>query len=474
MKRYSVTSKRPTHLLGKIMAVVFFVCFSLQGIAQNNTHKKVLLNCNVIDCTGAKLQKNMTLVLEGNKIVEIKKGPYTGDTNEENVTVIDVENGYVVPGLWNMHTHLSALLPDPKHIEENESLASASIRAGLNAMDGLRHGFTSVRSVGERDYLDVAWRDAFDQGFFMGPRIFASGNFVSPTAGHRGYVEHGADGVAEIRKLVRQRVQKGVDLIKIFSVEMLQDELEAAIQTAHSLGRHVTTHTREPDIYRAVKAGIDCIEHGYGITDETIALMAEKGTFYDPTIICNLSDAYIKERENRLKTLGYANDKEISYYRTLINYADERSQEHALYQRQALKKAVDAGVKVVLGSDSMPIGEIGILEMEQFVLSGVSEMNTLIAATRNCADLLGVLDKLGTVEEGKLADLLIVAKNPLDNISNIREVKMVFKDGVSVNLDQPQGTASYWDYFSTSNLKKGFLKEAENAAGFQRGKAKQD
>ena len=474
MKRYSVTSKRPTHLLGKIMAVVFFVCFSLQGIAQNNTHKKVLLNCNVIDCTGAKLQKNMTLVLEGNKIVEIKKGPYTGDTNEENVTVIDVENGYVVPGLWNMHTHLSALLPDPKHIEENESLASASIRAGLNAMDGLRHGFTSVRSVGERDYLDVAWRDAFDQGFFMGPRIFASGNFVSPTAGHRGYVEHGADGVAEIRKLVRQRVQKGVDLIKIFSVEMLQDELEAAIQTAHSLGRHVTTHTREPDIYRAVKAGIDCIEHGYGITDETIALMAEKGTFYDPTIICNLSDAYIKERENRLKTLGYANDKEISYYRTLINYADERSQEHALYQRQALKKAVDAGVKVVLGSDSMPIGEIGILEMEQFVLSGVSEMNTLIAATRNCADLLGVLDKLGTVEEGKLADLLIVAKNPLDNISNIREVKMVFKDGVSVNLDQPQGTASYWDYFSTSNLKKGFLKEAENAPGFQRGKTKQD
>ncbi len=470
MKRFKTKVRWTINLI----AIICCMIFSIQGTAQTDLHKTVLLNCNVIDCTGAPAINGVTVTIIGNKIAEISKEPYIRSASEKNITVIDIENGYVVPGLWNMHTHLTALLPDPKNIEANESVVSASIRAGLNAMDGLRHGFTSVRSVGEHDYIDVAWRDAFDQGFFMGPRIFASGDFVSPTAGHRGYVEKGADGVAEIRKLVRERVQNSVDLIKIFSVEMLQDELEAAIETAHSLGVHVTTHTREPDIYRAVKAGVDCVEHGYSITDETIELMAEKGTFYDPTIICNLSDEYIKERENRLKKLGYAEDKKISYYRTLINYADERSQEFALYQRQALKKAVDAGVKVVLGSDSMPIGEIGILEMEQFILSGVSEMNTLIAATRNCADLLGVLDKLGTVEEGKIADLLIVSKNPLDNISNIREVKMVFKDGISVDLNQPKGTATYWDYFSTSEKKKGFLKEAENAAGFQRGKTDKD
>ncbi len=202
--------------------------------------------------------------------------------------------------------------------------------------------------------------------------------------------------------------------------------------------------------------------------------MAEKGTFYDPTIICNLSDEYIQERENRLKDLGYAENKEISYYRTLINYADQRSPEHALYQRQALKKAVDMGVKVVTGSDSMPIGEMGVLECEQFVLSGVSEMQTLMAATKNCADLLGVLDKLGTVEIGKLADLLILEKNPLENISNLRTVKMVYKDGVSVDLTHPSGTASYWDYFNAASLKKGFLKDAENAAGFQRGQAEKN
>lgn len=441
------------------------------GKGQDGPPKIVLTNANVIDGTGAEPKIGMTVVITGNTITEIKEGTYNAPAGDKSVTVYDLEGAYLLPGLWNMHTHLSALLPDPNHIQDNESTPSAAIRSGLNAMDGLRHGFTSVRSVGERNYIDVAWRDAFDQGFFMGPRIFASGDSVSPTAGHRGDVAHGADGVAEIRKAVRTRIQNGVDLIKIIDVEMLPDELEAAIETAHSLGRHITAHSREPATYRSVQAGIDCIEHGYGLTDKTIELMAEKGTFYDPTIICNLSDDYIQERESRLAEIGYAEDKQISYYRTLINYADERSPEHALHQRQALKKAVDAGVKVVLGSDSMPIGEIGILEMEQFVLSGVSEMQTLTAATRNCADLAGVLDKLGTVEENKLADLLIVEENPLVNISNIRKVKMVFKDGISVDLNYPNGIISYWDYYNTKSLKKGYLREAENEAGFRRGKA---
>ena len=140
--------------------------------------------------------------------------------------------------------------------------------------------------------------------------------------------------------------------------------------------------------------------------------------------------------------------------RTAIAYADERSPEHAQYQRQALKKAADAGVKLLIGSDSMPIGEIGVLEMEQFVLSGVSEMDTFVAATRNGTDMLGLLDRLGTVEVGKLADLVVVADNPLDNISNIRKVTMIFKDGISVDLEQPLGPTPFWDYFETSRFRQ--------------------
>jgi len=373
-----------------------------------------------------------------------------------------------------MHMHLSGLLPDPNHVQDNESTASATIRAGLNAMDGIRHGFTSIRSVGERDYIDIAWRDAFNQGYFMGPRIFASGEPVTATGGHRGDVEFGSDGVPEIRKAVRQRIQNGVDWIKIVDVELLPDELEAAIETTHSLGRKITSHSREPATYRSVLAGVDCIEHGYGLTDKTIKLMAEKGVYYSPTIICNLSDAYIKEREARLARLGFSEDEEVVNGRVLVAYADERSQVHAEHQRNALKKAVKAGVKVVIASDSTPIGEIGILEIEQFVLSGVSEMDALIAATRNPAEMCGVLDKLGTVEENKLADLVIIKDNPLENISNIRNIEMVFKDGVSVDLTHPQGTATYWDYYGKKNLKKGYLGDSENQAGFTRGLADPD
>jgi imidazolonepropionase-like amidohydrolase len=175
-----------------------------------------------------------------------------------------------------------------------------------------------------------------------------------------------------------------------------------------------------------------------------------------------------------LSKLGFSYNQEVVNGRVLVAYADERSQAHAEHQRNALKKAVDAGVKVVIASDSTPIGEIGILEIEQFVLSGVSEMDALIAATRNPAEMCGVLDKLGTVEENKLADLVVLKDNPLENISNIRKVNMVFKDGVSVDLTHPRGTATYWDYYGKKNLKKGYLGDAENQAGFTRGLAEPD
>ena len=434
--------------------------------------KTVLTNCTVIDCTGNPPIKDVTLVIVGNTISEIKKGTYQKSAGEKNVKVLNLEGGYVLPGFWNVHMHLAALLPDPNNIVRTETLPSAVIRAALNAMDGLRWGFTGVRTVGEREYLDIALRDAFDAGFLMGPRIFCCGEAVSITGGHRGDVKDGADGVAAVRKAIRERVVHGVDWIKIMGVEMLQDELDAAVETAHHMGLRVASHSKEPATYRSVKSGVDCIEHGYGLKDETIKLMAEKGTFYVPTIICNLSDLYIKERESRLAELGYAEDEKVVWGRTIVAYADERSQAHAEHQRQALKKAVEAGVKVCTGSDSTPVGEIGILEIEQFVLSGVSEMDALIAATRNCADLCSVLDRLGTVEEGKLADLVVVAANPLDNISNIRRIKMVLKDGVLVERNQPYGTASYWDYYSTKKYRKGYMAQAEEAAGFSRDKVK--
>ena len=133
--------------------------------------KTVLTNCNVIDCTGKEPMKNMTVVIIGNSIAEIRQGPYRKSAGEKNVRLLNLKNGYVLPYFWNVHMHLANLLPDPNHIRDNESLSSAVMRAGLKAMDGLRHGFIGVRTTGEREYLDVALRDIFDHGFFMGPCI---------------------------------------------------------------------------------------------------------------------------------------------------------------------------------------------------------------------------------------------------------------------------------------------------------------
>jgi imidazolonepropionase-like amidohydrolase len=465
-------SKSLAAFIGVILVLVSAPLFASYADKLDAPSKTVLTDCTVIDCTGRPPIENATVVVVGNKIVKIEKGAYTKPADETNVKVFNLDGGFVLPGFWNVHMHLAALLPDPNNIVDTENLPSAVIRAALNAMDGLRWGFTGIRTVGEREYLDIDLRDIFDAGYLMGPRIFCSGEVVSITGGHRGDVKSGADGVAAVRKAIRERVVHGVDWIKIMGVEMLQDELDAAVETAHHMGLRVASHSKEPATYRSVKSGVDCIEHGYGLKDETIKLMAEKGTFYVPTIICNLSDQYIKERESRLARLGFADDEQVVWGRTIVAYADERSQAHAEHQRQALRKAIEAGVKVCTGSDSTPVGEIGILEIEQFVLSGVSEMDALVAATRNCADLCNVLDKLGTIEEGKLADLVVLAENPLDNISNIRTIKMVLKDGVLVERNQPSGTLTYWDYYSTESYRKGYMAKAEEAAGFSRGKVK--
>ncbi len=418
--------------------------------AQETALTTILTNATVIDATGAPPRADSTVVIRGNRIVEIRAGRYQGPEGD-GVRVFDLQGGYILPGLWNNHSHLSDLLPDPHNILVGEPVLQAAIRAGRNAMDALRAGFTSLRMTGERDYIDVAWRDAFDAGVFVGPRIIASGNPITATGGHGadgiGVVAIEIDGPFEMRRAVRENIKNGADFIKIMVDELQPDEIRAAIETAHQYGVKVTGHAREPGARIAVELGIDSIEHGYGLTDETLRLMAEKGTFYDPTIVCNLSAEYISEREARIAELGLDEDPLAIEGRILVAYADERSPRNAARQREILLKAVAAGVKVITGSDSNPIDEIGRLEIEQLVFSGISEMDALIAATRNSADMVGLLDQVGTVEEGKIADLIVLAGNPLDHISNIRKLMMVFKDGLPVNLARDEGQTSFWELY---------------------------
>ena len=421
------------------------------SVYANASSNLVLTNCNIIDGNGGSIQKGMYIVINGDKIIKIEKGFYSAE-NDFMSKIIDLNGSYVLPGLWNNHTHLSDLLPDINNILGSEGSISASIRAGRNAMDALKRGFTSLRSAGSRDYLDVYWGTAFEQEVFVGPTIYAAGN---PLAAEDG---HGIDDYAwpatipvadakEMKEAVLNHVNMGVKWIKIMADELTKEQIETAVNIAHQNKVKVVAHAAEEGAYRAVKIGVDCIEHGYGLSEKTLKLMAKMGTYYDPTIVCNLSDKYIKDREVKITDLGIHSDRDIVDGRVLVAYADERSSKNATRQRKILMRAHELGVKITSGGDSNPLGEIGLLEIEQLAFSGLDEMQALVAATKNSAEMNGVLANVGTIENGKIADIIVLKDNPLDHISNIRKLEMVIKNGNIVDISFSKNQKSFWELY---------------------------
>jgi imidazolonepropionase-like amidohydrolase len=405
--------------------------------------KTILTNCTIIDCTGKLPKKDSTVVIDDNKIAELKPGSYTLP-QEGETRVFDLEGGYVLPGLWAVHTHLGAIFPDAKNLTLKESVADYTIRAGRNTLDALRMGITGIRSVGDRDFVDVAWKRAFEANLFIGPRLFVCGNAIIATGGH-GHEEVGTlevDGPYEMRKAVREQLKHGVDQIKIMVTggvatagegmqesQLALDEIQAATEVAHQKGKRVCVHSGgAAGTKTAIRGGVDCIEHGYYLDDEAIEMMAENEIFYVPTI-------FVTQYEEFMRKSGMA------------EYQIEKARGAAKAHRAGLQKAIKAGVKIACGADSSPIGEHTLVEIEQLVRAGMTEMEALIAATRTSADLCGVADRLGTVEVGKLADLIVVSANPLENISNIRKLKLVLKDGKLVDTKTPEGLADFWELF---------------------------
>ena len=415
----------------------------------------ILTNCTVIDCTGKASMEDMTVVIEGEKIAGLKPGVYQPAVEEEEVRVFDLEGGYVLPGLWNVHTHVSGLFPhlgDTQHRMASESVIDCAIRAGRNCLDALRAGVTGIRVVGARDYTDVAWRDAFNAGVFVGPRLFVCGEAISVTGGWG----PGVDGPYEMRKAVRERLKHGVDQIKLIvsgghgdmirtgvaeSMQVantLQDEVEAAVEVAHQKGKRVCIHTSNPGMKTAIRAGVDCIEHGYWMDDEAVALMVENDVFYVPTLVCNLDEQFMLDSGGLDK---------FHAGRALVAQSEGVTPQYAKVHLEGFHKALKAGVKICCGGDSNPGGEFALLEIEHLARAGMGEMEALIAATRTCADLCGVVDRLGTVEVGKLADLIVLSADPLEDISNIRKLELVFKGGNLVDTRSPEGLGDFWELF---------------------------
>jgi imidazolonepropionase-like amidohydrolase len=400
--------------------------------------RTVLENATLIDCVRPQPRPGMWVVLENGRIAELIERQAQIDLGDAQV--IDLDGAYLLPGLWDVHIH-----PDYLSLAE-APLADQVALFGHRLMTGLTEsGIVGFRCAGTHSFMDVAWKRAFDSGQFVGPRLYACGHFLTTTGGHFLATGHAleCDGPYGFVKAIREQIKNGVDHIKLnlsggimgpawdrhWHSFLLRDELEAAFAICRQRDFKVMAHATNPDaVKNAVRLGAHSVEHGYIMDDECIELMLKQDTWYVPT----LAISHLTPEQAR-------NDWERAYLKqrnlapSLCCRADAASGVHAEWFR----KALDAGVKMALGSDIRPLKDAALLEMGLWARDGASTWQTLLAATRNAAALCGAAGDLGTVEIGKLADLIVVEGNPLEDIQNVRKLLLVLKEGRIVSDKRP-------------------------------------
>jgi imidazolonepropionase-like amidohydrolase len=371
----------------------------------------------LIDGTGRDPVPNAVVVIEGDRIAAVG-GKAEVRVDESSAQVIDVTDKTVLPGFFNCHAHLAW---DSVHDLEEQSLydspAIAAYKSAMNMRRCLEGGVTTICDLGVKGHNFYA-KEALQKGIMIGPRLLIAGEAIAMTGGHTWWCCREADGVDAVRKAVREQIKGGADLIKIMP-DLTLPELEAGVDEAHRAGRRITAHaTFNEEIERVVQAGVDSVEHGGAMKDETIEMMVKKGVFLVTTFSCTFLQA-----EHGLE-IGLSEE-----------WVARRKAQHSDRSRyESITKAAQAGVKVVLGTDAgspaVPHNEI-TTELDLLVKFGVcrSNMEALMCATLRAAELTRLDDKLGTLEEGKLADIVVVNGDPLGSIEVVRGVDLVFKEG---------------------------------------------
>jgi imidazolonepropionase-like amidohydrolase len=402
--------------------------------------QRTLIHCgNLIDGKANDVQAQMTVVVEGNKITAVEKGFTKPGTTDK---LIDLSKKTVMPGLIDMHVHLEGETSKDQGLQRfTSNKADVAFRSTVFAKKTLMAGFTTVRDLGGSG-VNTSLRNAVNQGLVVGPRIFSVGKSIGTTGGHadptNGYREDlmgdpgPKEGVInspeEARQAVRQRYKDGSDLIKITATggvlsiakdgsgpQFTDAELKAIVETAKDYGMHTAAHAHGAEgMKRAVLAGITTIEHGTKMTDEIMELMKQKGTYYVPTISAG---KFVAEKA-----------KEPGYYHPLVV---PKALEIGPQIQQTFSKAYKKGVKIAFGTDAgvFPHGENG-QEFGYMVEAGMPAMEAIKSATVVSAGILGMSDKIGTIEVGKLADVVATDENPLTNIKTMEKVSFVMKDGV--------------------------------------------
>ena len=411
--------------------------------AQSTPQTTVIRAGKLFDPESGQLQDRPVIVISGNRIESVG-----GNTAvPAGARVIDLGDATVLPGFLDVHTHLTSNAGGGGYEGLGISTPRAALTGAKNARLTLLAGFTAVRNVGAEGYADVALRDAIEAGDVIGPRMQVSGPPLGITGGHcdsnllapefHFNAEGAADGVEAVMHKVREVVKYGADVIKfcasggVFSKgdnPLLEQyspaEMQALVMEAHRLGRKVATHAHSAlAIKDAVRAGVDSVEHGIFLDDEGIQLMKEHKTVLVPT---SYPLFWFEEHAPQMHFPPWVLEKAA----IIIPAA-----------KQNMTKAFRGGVRVALGTDAgvYPHGENGG-EFWSMVTLGMTPIQALQAGTTTAAELMGWSDRVGSIRKGKFADLVAVKGNPLADVSLLKNVQFVMKDGV-VYKDEISGSA---------------------------------
>ncbi len=432
-KRAERTIKRRGMMIAAIATAL--AGMAVPATAQAPAAKRTIIRAgHVLNVRTGELRASQAIVIEGDKIAQV--APSSEVKAAPSDTTIELPNATLLPGLIDMHTHLTFELSSLSYEGLKISTAREALHGARNARRTLEAGFTTVRNVGAKDYADIALRDAINDGDVIGPRIVASGPALGITGGHcdenllpPAFHFQGdgvADGIEGVQHKVREVIKYGADVIKICATggvlskgddpnasQYTLEEMKAIVADAHRLGRKVAAHAHGAEGVRwASEAGVDSIEHGHLMDDAAIATLKKNGTYLVPTLFLG---EYMEKNMDRSD---------------VPEYSKQKMRDVAAAMQKNVKKAFDAGVKVAFGTDAAvyPHG-LNAGEFHVYVKLGMTPLAAIQTATINASDLLGPKYLVGSLESGKWADMIAVDGDPTKDVTLLEHVKFVMKGG---------------------------------------------
>lgn len=381
-----------------------------------------------IDGVSKEIRKNSVIAVDNGKITKV----CDGQDIEDGYRVYDFSDKTVMPGMINCHVHIDMEpVADIMAYNRDTSDVEKHINAYKNLEKYINSGVTYIRNQGSDNLVDIKLKNMLEKGTIKGPSISSSGPCITMTGGHGHFMGLESDGIDECRKSARKVLKWGADVVKIMatggvltsgvdpgSSQLTYEEMKVCVEEAHKAGKKSSSHAQGTDgIMNAVRAGVDSIEHGIFLSDEIIEEMLRKNTFLVPTLVA----PYF------INLNGVAAG--------IPEYAVKKSMSVADYHVRSFRKAYKEGIKIALGTDAgtcLNLHENTWYELKLMIENGMDNMDAIVAATKNASELLGIDKQYGTIEEGKVADIIVVNGNPLKNIDVLSDIFAVFKHGEKV------------------------------------------